>query len=80
MSLRWHAETASALGARTEFRLLNQPQSGPKRVMLGGEDDDAARQGLEQMISAGPMGQTPLCTAVRGSASLPPPSVIVSLR
>ena len=35
-TLRWHGETAAALGAHTEFRLLNQPRGAPKTVVVGG--------------------------------------------
>jgi hypothetical protein len=64
-TLRWHGATAAALGARTEFRLLNAPRGAPQRVVVGGGPDDAAAlRDLEKVIKSSPGGYTPLCAAL----------------
>lgn len=64
-TMRWHAETASALGTRVEFFLLNQPSNGaPQRVVVGVGDDQVALANLDKIIKSGPHGMTPLCATL----------------
>ena len=63
--LQWHGATAAALGARTEFRLLNQPNNALKFIAVGGTADDAGAQWeLGRAIKSSPSGSTPVCAAI----------------
>jgi hypothetical protein len=67
-SLRWHGQVALALGAHTEFRMLNQtPTLKAQHVIIGahGLDGNAGMEELEQAIGSTPSHGTPLCAALR---------------
>ena len=64
-AIQWHGATAAALGARTEFRLLNQPRDALKCIVVGGTSDDAgALRELNRAIKSSPSGGTPVCAAI----------------
>lgn len=65
-SLIWHATLAANLGAPTEFRLLNPPNSGTPQVLsVGMGDKEAEVSAVRKLITSGPTGRTPLCAQIR---------------
>ncbi|KAJ8612849.1 hypothetical protein CTAYLR_002093 [Chrysophaeum taylorii] len=70
-AIKWHARLAVELGAYTEFRLLNAPGVGPRRVTVGttvGSYDAASAEELahiDGLVATTPTGRTPLCEHIR---------------
>lgn len=62
-SMTFHAKLAEVAQAKTEFRLLNQPQ--PIVLGLGPENDSVNYTKLIQLFQSGPRGGTPLCRHIR---------------
>jgi hypothetical protein len=73
-SLKWVAQTAVKLNARTEFFFINRPKGAgtSQEVVVGtgnaGEDETGLAQ-LHKDISEGPIYGTPLCAALRSLVS-----------
>mmetsp|Transcript_114806 Transcript_114806/g.161245 ORF Transcript_114806/g.161245 Transcript_114806/m.161245 type:complete len:382 (+) Transcript_114806:30-1175(+) len=66
-TIAFHAETAIALQAPTEFRLLNHPGRGSQVVRVGESHTptDAAQAAVQQLCASQPTGRTPLCSQIR---------------
>lgn len=71
-SIRWHAEMAAHLGARTEFILLNDPcHRCPTKVVCGDHRHTISEQldTIDAVLKTSPTGRTPLCERIRQVAS-----------
>eukprot|EP00628_Pelagophyceae_sp_CCMP2097_P008010 CAMPEP_0184104790 /NCGR_PEP_ID=MMETSP0974-20121125/14544_1 /TAXON_ID=483370 /ORGANISM="non described non described, Strain CCMP2097" /LENGTH=385 /DNA_ID=CAMNT_0026407789 /DNA_START=31 /DNA_END=1185 /DNA_ORIENTATION=- len=66
-TLTWHADVADAMGAWTQFRLVNAAIGCPETVTIGSASSKAGGvKRLQQISRSMPLGKTPLCAAVRG--------------